>query len=368
MPDTSAPTLVPATRRLDVALGDRSYPIHIGSDVLDGAGALLAPHLARHAVIVTNATVAAHWLAPVRRQLADAGQRVDVVLIPDGEAHKNWATLGDVLTRLIECHAERSSLMVALGGGVIGDLAGFAAAVYQRGMPYVQIPTTLLAQVDSSVGGKTAVNHPLGKNMVGAFWQPQAVLIDTRCLATLPEREYRSGLAEVVKYGAIHDARFFAWLEAHADTLRARDAAAQVEAIYTSCRIKAEIVARDERETGERALLNFGHTFGHAIETGAGYGEWMHGEAVSAGMVIAAKLSARIHGLPQHDVERLKALLDRLAIRTDQPAMDFTQWMTLMRRDKKVEDAAIKFVLLERLGRAQLRNDISEEMLRTVLA
>jgi 3-dehydroquinate synthase len=367
VPDTSSSSSIPATRTLDVALGDRSYPIHIGSDVLDDIGALLAPHLARHAVIVTNATVAAHWLAPVRRQLADAGQRVDVVLIPDGEAHKNWATLADVLTRLIECRAERSSLMVALGGGVIGDLAGFAAAVYQRGMPYVQIPTTLLAQVDSSVGGKTAVNHPLGKNMVGAFWQPQAVLIDTRCLNTLPEREYRSGLAEVVKYGAIHDAQFFAWLEAHADALHGRDAPSQVEAIYTSCRIKAEIVARDEREAGERAFLNFGHTFGHAIETGAGYGEWMHGEAVSAGMVIAARLSARIGGLPQHDVQRLTALLERLAIRTAPPAMDFAQWMTLMRRDKKVEGSTIRFVLLERLGRAVLRDDIGEEMLRAVL-
>jgi 3-dehydroquinate synthase len=354
-------------RTLDVALGDRAYPIHIGSGVLAHAAALLAPHVARHAVIVTNATVAAHWLAPLRTQLVDAGINFDVVPIPDGESHKNWATLADVLTRLIECHAERRTLMIALGGGVVGDLAGFAAAIYQRGMPYVQVPTTLLAQVDSSVGGKTAVNHPLGKNLVGAFWQPQAVLIDTRCLATLPDREYRSGLAEVVKYGAIHDADFFAWLETNADALRERDDAALVEAIHVSCRIKAEIVARDERETGERAFLNFGHTFGHAIETGTGYGEWLHGEAVAAGMVLAARLSARVNGVPERDVARIAALLQKLAIRNEAPRMDFAKWMTLMRRDKKVEDAAVRFVLLERLGRAQLRADVQEEMLRAVL-
>ncbi|MEP7064222.1 MAG: 3-dehydroquinate synthase [Betaproteobacteria bacterium] len=356
-----------ATRTLEVALGDRAYPIHIGSGVLARAAVLLAPCLARHAVIVTNATVAAHWLAPLRAQLVDAGIHVDVVPIADGEAHKNWATLADVLTRLIECHAERRTLMIALGGGVVGDLAGFAAAIYQRGMPYVQIPTTLLAQVDSSVGGKTAVNHPLGKNMVGAFWQPQAVLVDTRCLATLPDREYRSGLAEVVKYGAIHDANFFAWLEANADALRERDDAALVEAIFVSCRIKAEIVARDERETGERVFLNFGHTFGHAIETGTGYGEWLHGEAVAAGMLLAARLSARVNGVPECDVARIAALLQKLAIRHEAPRMDFSKWMTLMRRDKKVEDAAIRFVLLEKLGRAQLRGDVPEEALRAVL-
>ena len=356
------------TCTLDVPLGERSYPIHIGSGLLASAATLLAPHLAPHAVIVTNATIARHWLAPLRTALVDHGVRVDVVPIADGEAHKNFATLADVLTRFIECRAERRSLVIALGGGVVGDLAGFAAAIYQRGMPYVQIPTTLLAQVDSSVGGKTAINHPLGKNMIGAFWQPQAVLIDTQCLATLPAREFRSGLAEVVKYGAIHDAAFFAWLEAHADALSARNAPALAEAIHTSCRIKAEIVARDERETGERAYLNFGHTFGHAIETGAGYGEWMHGEAVAAGMVIAARLSVQINGLPAADVARIATLLRRLDIRTDAPRMEFAQWMTLMRRDKKVDGSAIRFVLLERMGRAQLRSDVSEAALREVLS
>jgi 3-dehydroquinate synthase len=343
------------TRTLDVALGERSYPIHIGSGILASAATLLAPHLAPHAVIVTNATVARHWLAPVRTALVDHGVRVDVVPIADGEAHKNFATLADVLTRFIECRAERRSLVIALGGGVVGDLAGFAAAIYQRGMAYVQIPTTLLAQVDSSVGGKTAINHPLGKNMIGAFWQPRAVLIDTQCLATLPAREFRSGLAEVVKYGAIHDAAFFAWLEAHADALSARDAPTLAE-------------ARDERETGERAYLNFGHTFGHAIETGAGYGEWMHGEAVAAGMLIAARLSVQVNGLPATDVARIAALLRRLDIRSDAPRMEFAQWMTLMGRDKKVDGSAIRFVLLQRVGRAQLRSDVSEAALREVLA
>ncbi len=355
-------------RTLEVALGDRAYPIHVGSGLIARAGELLAPHLASHAVIVTNATVAQHWLAPLRRALDGRGLRVDVVPIADGESHKSMATLSDVLTRLIECRAERRTLVIALGGGVVGDLAGFAAAVYQRGVPYVQIPTTLLAQVDSSVGGKTAVNHPLGKNMIGAFWQPQAVIIDTDCLATLPARDYRSGLAEVIKYGAFGDAAFFAWLEAHAAALHERDAAVLRDAICTSCRIKAGIVARDERETGERAYLNFGHTFGHAIETGAGYGEWTHGEAVAAGMVIAARLSVEASGLPAADAARIAALLREVGLRTDPPRMAFERWMTLMQRDKKVEHAAIRFVLLAAIGRAQLRSDIAQPALRAVLA
>jgi 3-dehydroquinate synthase len=351
-----------------VALGERTYPIHIGSGALAAAGTLLATVATHHAVIVTNATVAAHWLAPLRQSLVARGLAVDVVLVPDGEAHKNWTTLADILTRLIECRAERRSLLIALGGGVIGDIAGFAAAIYQRGMPYVQVPTTLLAQVDSSVGGKTAVNHPLGKNMIGVFWQPAAVLIDTGVLSTLPDREYRAGLAEVVKYGAIGDAAFFAWLEAHADALIARDPAALAEAIDVCCRIKAGVVARDERETGERAHLNFGHTFGHAIETGTGYGEWLHGEAVAAGMAIAARLSVHSGTLPPVDAERIVALLARLGLPTTPPPMAFALWMTLMRRDKKVADATIRFVLLPELGRAQLRSDIGDEALRVVLA
>ena len=355
-------------RTLTVALGDRAYPIHIGSGMLAAAGTLLAPAGTRHAVIVTNATVAAHWLAPLRQSLVARDIAVDVVLVPDGEAHKNWATLADILTRLIECRAERRSLMIALGGGVIGDIAGFAAAIYQRGMPYAQVPTTLLAQVDSSVGGKTAINHPLGKNMIGAFWQPVAVLIDTDVLSTLPDREYRSGLAEVAKYGAIGDAAFFAWLEAHADALAAREPDALAQAIDTCCRIKAAVVARDERESGERALLNFGHTFGHAIETGTGYGEWLHGEAVAAGMVLAAKLSARTDGLAAADVARLEALLTRLGLPVAPPRMACDRWMDLMQRDKKVEGAAIRFVVLSRIGQARLRGDVASDVLREVLA
>jgi 3-dehydroquinate synthase len=333
-------------RTRTVALGERAYPIHIGAGILADAGALVADASTRHAIVVTNAVVASHWLAPLRAALAARGIAVDVVLVPDGEAHKNLATLNDVLTRLIECHAERRSLVVALGGGVIGDLAGFAAAIYQRGMPYAQVPTTLLAQVDSSVGGKTAVNHPLGKNMIGAFWQPSAVLVDTNVLSTLPDREFRSGLAEVVKYGAIEDPAFFAWLEAHADALQ----------------------ARDERETGERAHLNFGHTFAHAIETGTGYGEWLHGEAVAAGMVLASRLSVASDTLAAADAARIERLLARLALPVAPPRMPFERWMTLMRRDKKVADAAIRFVLLPALGRAHLRADIGEPALRAILA
>ncbi|MGC1816354.1 MAG: 3-dehydroquinate synthase, partial [Casimicrobiaceae bacterium] len=272
---------------LSVGLGDRAYPIRIGSGLLSQAGELLAIEPRTRMVIVTNAVVASHHLAPLKAALRDRGAQVDVVLLPDGEAHKNLSTLNDLLTRLLELRAERGTTVVALGGGVIGDIAGFAAAVYQRGMPFVQVPTTLLAQVDSSVGGKTGINHPLGKNMIGAFWQPRAVLIDTDCLATLPDRELRAGLAEVIKYGAIRDAGFFAWLEANMRALLARDAAALAHAIHRSCEIKAAIVAADERESGERALLNFGHTFGHAIEAAQGYGAWLHGEAVAAGMVCA---------------------------------------------------------------------------------
>jgi 3-dehydroquinate synthase len=354
-------------RRLDVALGARSYPIHVGAGVLARAGELCAALPSRRAVIVTNATVAQHWLGALRASLAGADFVVDVVLIPDGEAHKNMATLNDVLTRLLELRAERTTTLVALGGGVVGDIAGFAAAVFQRGMPFVQVPTTLLAQVDSSVGGKTAVNHPLGKNMIGAFWQPRAVLADTACLATLPDRELSAGLAEVVKAGAIRDAAFYAWLERSIDALIARDEEALAQAIVESCRIKAAVVAADERETGERALLNFGHTFGHAIENAAGYGAWLHGEAVAAGMSIAARLSARVCGLPAGDAERLDALLARARLPLVPPALPLERWLELMARDKKVEAGRIRFVLLEALGRAVMRGGIASEDLAAAL-
>ena len=251
-------------KTLEVALGERAYPIRIGSGLLSRAGEFLTDAVRGRAVIVTNAIVASHHLEPLRKSLATGGITTDVVLVPDGEQHKAWPTLQDIVTRLLELRAERNTTLMALGGGVVGDLTGFAAAIYQRGMPFVQIPTTLLAQVDSSVGGKTGINHPLGKNMIGAFWQPRAVLIDTDCLRTLPPRETTAGLAEVIKYGAIRDSTFFAWLESNLSRIKDGDVDALTHAIFESCRIKADVVGADERETGERAILNFGHTFGHA--------------------------------------------------------------------------------------------------------
>jgi 3-dehydroquinate synthase len=300
--------------------------------------------------------------------LSRSGVRCEAVLVPDGEAHKDWATLYDVHTRLLELGAERSTLLVALGGGVIGDLAGLAAATYQRGMPLLQVPTTLLAQVDSSVGGKTAVNHPLGKNMIGAFHQPSAVIVDTTTLATLPEREYVAGIAEIIKYGAACDASFFEWMERHVDRMLARDADAITHAVHESCRIKAQVVARDEREAGERAVLNFGHTFGHAIEAATGYGTWLHGEAVAAGMVLAASLSQRASELGVDDANRLKRLIDRAGLPVVPPTLGFDRWMELMSRDKKTESGAMRFVLLKALGNASVRSGIGEADLRAVLA
>ena len=357
-------------RTITVALGARSYPIHIGAGLLRDAGALLAPALAvPRVVIVTNPVVATHWLPPLRQSLDAAGVATEAIVIPDGETHKTWATLHDVLTRLLEIRAERTTTLVALGGGVVGDIAGFAAAIYQRGMPFVQVPTTLLAQVDSSVGGKTGVNHPLGKNMIGAFYQPRAVVIDTECLATLPDRELAAGLAEVIKYGAIRERPFFDWLEANVERLLARDGAALTHAIAESCRSKAEIVAADEREGGERALLNFGHTFGHAIETGLGYGQWLHGEAVAAGMVLAAELSVRVRGLPRADVDRIGALVRRAGLPVQPPALPLERWVDLMSIDKKVKAGAIRFVLLDAIGRAVLTAEpVAADSLRAVLS
>jgi 3-dehydroquinate synthase len=341
-----------------VALGERSYAIHVGPGLLRQTGALLAPLLPRpRVVIVSNPVVAAHWLAPLRTSLSAAGI-----------GSESWPTVYDVLTRLLEIHAERSTTLVALGGGVVGDLTGFAAAICQRGMPFVQVPTTLLAQVDSSVGGKTGVNHPLGKNMIGAFHQPRAVVIDTDCLSTLPDRELAAGLAEVIKTAAIRDLSFFEWLEANLPSLIARDADALVHAVTESCRIKAEIVAADEREEGERALLNFGHTFGHAIEAGVGYGEWLHGEAVAAGMVLAANLSQRQGLLAAADVERLRALLQRAGLPVDAPRLGADRYLALMSHDKKVVAGSIRFVLLRAIGNAFVTADVPERTIGALLA
>jgi 3-dehydroquinate synthase len=352
---------------LTVALAERSYPIHIGAGLLARAGELLASPRPARAIIVTNPVVAAHHLAPLQAALSRSGIRCEAVLVPDGEAHKDWATLYDVHTRLLELGAERSTLLVALGGGVIGDLAGFAAATYQRGMPLLQVPTTLLAQVDSSVGGKTAVNHPLGKNMIGAFHQPSAVLIDTTTLSTLPEREYIAGIAEVIKYGAACDSTFFDWLETHIDRLLARDPDAIAHAVLESCRIKADVVARDECEAGERAVLNFGHTFGHAIEAATGYGTWLHGEAIAAGMVMAGAVSARSLGFARGDQLRITALLGRARLPIRPPPIATERWLELMQRDKKVERGGIRLVLLQSLGRAVTGIEIAGADLRAIL-
>jgi 3-dehydroquinate synthase len=366
--DIKEATLEASRRRtLAVALGGRSYPIHIGSALLTAIGELLPSTRSGRAVIVTNPVVAAHHLDPLQKGLERAGVRHDVIFVPDGEAQKNWGALYEIHTRLLELKAERSTMLIALGGGVIGDLAGFAAATYQRGMPLVQIPTTLLAQVDSSVGGKTAVNHPLGKNMIGAFYQPAAVIIDSATLATLPDREYASGLAEVVKYGAIRSPKLFGWLESNVELLRGRDDAAATEAIHESCRIKAEVVAADERETGERVLLNFGHTFGHAIEVGTGYGTWLHGEAVAAGMVLAGELSVRMTGLPTAESGRLRQLLSRFGLPVDAPRLGTDRYLELMARDKKVESGKLRLVLLEALGRATVHADVPLSALKAVL-
>jgi 3-dehydroquinate synthase len=353
---------------LNVGLGARSYPIHVGAGLVPDAGRLLAPVLpAPRTVIVSNPVVAASWLQPLRASLSAAGIASDAILVPDGESHKTLQTLDTIITRLIELRAERTTTVIALGGGVVGDIAGFAAASYLRGVPLVQVPTTLLAQVDSSVGGKTGVNHPLGKNLIGAFCQPRAVLIDPDCLRTLPERELDAGIAEVVKYGAIRDRSFFEWLELNMDRILARDPEALVHAIEKSCAIKAEIVAADERESGIRALLNFGHTFGHAIEAGAGYGQWLHGEAVAAGMVMAARLSVRLRTLTETDASRLREVLQRARLPVEGAPLGAERYLELMGRDKKVAAGTIRFVLLRGIGDAHVTSDVPASELMGIL-
>ncbi|MGZ5648693.1 MAG: 3-dehydroquinate synthase [Usitatibacter sp.] len=342
---------------LRVDLGERSYPIHIGPGLI-GEVRLYAPHVTgRLAAIVTNETVAPLYAAQVESALERAGAKTMRIVLPDGEAFKTWEILDRIFAELLQARAGRGAILVALGGGVVGDMAGFAAATYQRGIAYLQVPTTLLAQVDSSVGGKTAINHPLGKNMVGAFHQPLAVIADTATLSSLPSREYAAGLAEVVKYGAIFDIDFLRWIEEHAAQLERRDADALVHVIRRSCEIKAAIVAADEREAGSLALLNFGHTFGHAIESAAGYGNILHGEAVAAGMVLAARFSARLGRISAGDVERLSALLRRFGLPVKAPGLERGTWLQFMGRDKKNEAGRITLILLDALGRAAVVKD-----------
>jgi len=352
---------------LTVNLGDRSYPIHIGTGLLARAE-LILPHLAQKRVmIVTNTTVAPLYLEPLTTMLETSGVTVMKVVLPDGEAYKNWETLNLIFDALLSQRAERKTTLIALGGGVIGDMTGFAAASYQRGVPFIQIPTTLLSQVDSSVGGKTGINHPLGKNMIGAFYQPQVVLADTDTLKTLPARELSAGLAEIIKYGLIWDIEFLAWLEANMAKLRALDAAAITYAIHRSCEIKAQVVSQDEREGGIRAILNLGHTFGHAIETGMGYGNWLHGEAVGAGMVMAAEASRRMGWLSEADVARTRALVRAAGLPDVAPDLGAETWLDYMGHDKKVESGKLRFVLLKRLGEAVVTGDMPEATLRATL-
>lgn len=353
---------------LTVDLGDRSYPIHIGAGLLDCAD-LIVPHLAQPRVlVVTNTTVAPLYLARLTATLEAAGVAVGQVVLPDGEAYKTWETLNLIFDALLAQRAERRTTLVALGGGVIGDMTGFAAACYQRGAPFIQIPTTLLSQVDSSVGGKTGINHPAGKNMIGAFYQPRLVLADTDTLKTLPSRELSAGLAEVIKYGLIRDADFLGWLEGHVGLLRALDPPAVAQAVYRACEIKAEVVAADEREGGVRAILNFGHTFGHAIEAGMGYGTWLHGEAVAAGMVLAAQLSQRMGWLGEAEVERVRTLIRAAGLPDVAPDLGVARYLDYMGHDKKVEGGKMRFVLLKRLGEAVITGEVPAALLAEVLA
>ncbi len=350
-----------------VDTGHERYDILIGAGLLADPAAWAGLPKAALAVVVSNSTVAPLYAEPVMRLLRTLYPRVTLVTLPDGEAHKDWPTLNLIFDHLLAEGADRKTVLFALGGGVVGDITGFAAACFMRGVPFVQVPTTLLAQVDSSVGGKTAVNHPLGKNMIGAFYQPRRVLCDINTLGTLPPREFAAGLAEVIKYGPIADLAFLDWIDAHLDALLARDPPALAHAIRRSCEIKAEVVGADEKEAGLRAILNFGHTFGHAIEAGLGFGVWLHGEAVACGMVLAASLSARLGGVDDAFAHRLTALLARAGLPVQPPALGVQRWLSLMRMDKKSEAGEIRFVLLDAPGRAALRavpDDVVADLLR----
>lgn len=353
---------------LNVSLGERSYPIHVGAGILQGREHLL-PYLAgRQVMIVTNEVIAPHYLDALKQTLSGADLEIREVVLPDGEATKTLASVERIWDALLAAGFNRRCTLIALGGGVIGDMTGYAAASYQRGVAFIQIPTTLLAQVDSSVGGKTGVNHPRGKNMIGAFWQPRAVIVDTDTLRTLPSRELSAGLAEVIKYGLIWDEAFLQWLEANMAALRSLDEAAVRQAIRRSCEIKAEVVAEDETEQGVRALLNLGHTFGHAIEAHQGYGNWLHGEAVGAGMMMATQLSADRGWLAQADVTRVTRVLESADLPITAPQnMSTADFLERMRLDKKNLDTRLRLILLESLGRACIRDDTDPAQLERLL-
>jgi 3-dehydroquinate synthase len=343
------------TDRVPIALGERSYDIAIGSGLLASQDAWDGLPKSAQALIVTNETVEPLYASRLRDAIASRHAQVRTVSLPDGEEFKRWETLNLIFDALLANACDRKTVLYALGGGVVGDMTGFAAASYMRGVPFVQVPTTLLAQVDSSVGGKTAINHPLGKNMIGAFYQPVRVVCDLDTLDTLPPREFSAGLAEVIKYGPIADMDFLGWLEANIEALMARDKALVAHAVRRSCEIKADVVGQDERESGLRAILNFGHTFGHAIEAGLGYGQWLHGEAVGCGMVMAIELSHRLGLVDTAFVGRLKSLVAKAGLPVVGPQLGAAKYLELMRVDKKAEAGEIKFVLIDEPGSAIVR-------------
>ncbi|MEY2617298.1 MAG: hypothetical protein RL522_300 [Pseudomonadota bacterium] len=347
------PANVPV-EQVRIELGDRSYPILIAENLIGQMAGMALPK-AHAALIVTNTTVGPLYAKALEAALQSHYTQVGVVALPDGEEHKNWTTLNRIFDALLERGSDRKTVLYALGGGVVGDITGFAAASYMRGVPFVQVPTTLLAQVDSSVGGKTAINHPLGKNMIGAFYQPQLVVCDLATLRTLPPRELSAGLAEVIKYGPIADLGFLDWIEANLPALMARDAQALAHAVRRSCEIKADVVGQDERESGLRAILNFGHTFGHAIEAGLGYGQWLHGEAVGCGMVMALHLSCELGLVDTAFVDRCTRLIAQAGLPTQGPQLGAARYLELMRLDKKAEAGEIRFVVIDGPGRAAVR-------------
>ena len=355
-------------KTLEVDLGNRSYPIYIGADLIDRPELFKVCEKSSSIYIVTNTTVAPLYAERLTKTLGTFGKTVRTIVLPDGESYKDWKNLQLIFDDLLKFGADRQTMLVALGGGVIGDMTGFAAASFMRGIRFIQVPTTLLAQVDSSVGGKTGINHPLGKNMIGAFHQPVAVIADLNTLKTLPARELSAGLAEVVKHGAIADAQFLDWIEANAKPLLACDTDAMSHAVLRSCEIKSAVVSADEREGGIRATLNFGHTFGHAIEAGMGYGEWLHGEAVGCGMVLGADLSCRLNYITRAEADRLKKIIQSMNLPIAPPKFGGERYLELMQVDKKTESGQIRYVVLEKIGKAQIQGVPDTQVLETLTA
>ncbi len=353
-------------KTLTIDLGYHHYPIHIGEGLIEQTD-LIKPHIkGKTTATVSNVTIAPLYLEKIHSLIQDKSN-IDIIL-PDGEEYKNAETLGQIYTEMLEARCDRKTTLLALGGGVVGDVSGYSAASYQRGINFIQIPTTLLAMVDSSVGGKTGINHPLGKNMIGAFHQPECVIIDTNFLKTLDDRQISAGIAEIIKYGYINDIEFIHWLDENMDKLLALDPEALAYAIYRSCEHKAKIVAADEKEKGQRALLNLGHTFGHAIETGMGYGKWLHGEAISAGMVMAAKLSQKHGWITEDDVQSIRSLLRKANLPVDPPGeINAEQFSHLMSIDKKVQDGVLHLVLMKSLGESFISSDFDKKALQSVL-